>query len=334
MSISLETIALKNGRDVSPLIVTGPDLEWADRMDDLLGHKGETYQWQNREAMRRETGLEARYYVLAADSIPFANISVFEGCGVGVLGHVFTKPDQRGNGAASALMSLAMNDFKTRGGKALFLGTGYGSQAYRIYQAHGFRGIAPQSGLMEFYTGPRDAFEDAFFDANDCAPGPPGWADWPLMEPLMHADIPGVIRSMRMGILGRGSVEGGLLPILREQQALEPESGTPTCLVLRSQSSGAVPAVACWCWHRVWPRTCVLDLFSHPRYWESAEELVVDLKCPEADRTIAYVDEQTPEKATVLEKAGFHATVTHRRRVAIDTTRTDYVDVTEYERRG
>ncbi|HAA73566.1 TPA: hypothetical protein DCE37_00380 [Candidatus Latescibacteria bacterium] len=40
---------------------------------------------------------------------------------VGLFGHVFTKPEERRKGAANALME----DFRQRGGKALYLGTGY-----------------------------------------------------------------------------------------------------------------------------------------------------------------------------------------------------------------
>jgi hypothetical protein len=55
-------------------------------------------------------------------------------------------------------MNLQMEDFRKRGGKALTLGTGYGSNAYTIYQGYGFRSILPESGIMRYSVEP-DYFE-------------------------------------------------------------------------------------------------------------------------------------------------------------------------------
>jgi hypothetical protein len=78
-------------------------------------------------ALRHDLGLDVFYYILHRDGVPFTNMMNIEYRGVGLYGHVFTKPEDRQKGAASALMPMLMDDFRARGGKALYLGTGYDS---------------------------------------------------------------------------------------------------------------------------------------------------------------------------------------------------------------
>lgn len=323
------TTSLRDGSEATLAVVQGPDTEWADRIAPFLGHKESIWNWQNGVILREECGIEGRYYLLHRDGDPFANAAIFERNGVGIFGHVFTNEDRRGLGAASLLTSTCIRDFADRGGKALSLGTGFDSPPYHIYRRHGFEGIEDGSGQMVHFPDSRDSFSAEFFDPGDTEISAPDWSDWPLSWPLMEAPVPGILRNMRMGLFGRSNTEGAMLVTVHDALSAPPER-PPTCLVLRNRSSGAVLAIASWSWHRTWPQSCVLDVFAHPSAWEAAAELLAQLELPDAERTLAYVDEQTPEKASLLESAGFHAGPTWKRRVAANAARTLFVDVTEY----
>lgn len=325
----LASVTLRDGFAATLGIIRGPDEEWAERLDNLLEHKEEIWVWQNRIALRESIDIEAHYYIAHVDGVPSANVSIFDKNGVGIFGHVFTREDRRGLGAASLLTAKSIEDFTARGGKALVLGTSYDSSAYHIYRRRGFRGTEEGSGQMVYYSDSREEFESSFFNAADQEIVTPGWSEWPLSWPLMEADIPGVVRSIRMSLLGRSNTEGPMLGTLREQLHATADR-PPTCLISRQRTSGAVMAMASWCWHRVWPGSCVVDVFAHPSAWDAAAELLIKLELPKAERTLAYVDEQTPAKAALLDSAGFHAGPTFKRRVAANAARTMYVDVTEY----
>ena len=91
----LGNIRLKTGEEAVAGVIVGPDLDWAERLERLLAHKGGVWNWQNSQAVRSEVGIEARFYVLHRDGDPFANIASFELAGVGHFGHVWTKPEDR-----------------------------------------------------------------------------------------------------------------------------------------------------------------------------------------------------------------------------------------------
>ena len=101
-----------------------------ERIEALLGHKGEEWQWQNSRCARDDLGIDVYYYILHRDGVPFANMMTAECAGVGHFGHVWTRPEDRRKGAADQLMGLQMEDFRGRGGRALYLGTGFDSAAY------------------------------------------------------------------------------------------------------------------------------------------------------------------------------------------------------------
>ena len=45
-------VVLATGEQVEVGVVIGPDAEWAERLERFLGHKGEPWNWQNRQVLR------------------------------------------------------------------------------------------------------------------------------------------------------------------------------------------------------------------------------------------------------------------------------------------
>ena len=106
----LDIVRLKDGETVQAGVVTTPDLEWAERLEKFLIHKGEPWNWQNSVVLHRETGIEVYYYILHRQGEPFSFLMNAELSGVGILGHIWTTPEGRhvpGDGTANGGLSQA-----------------------------------------------------------------------------------------------------------------------------------------------------------------------------------------------------------------------------------
>ena len=107
----LDMVRLKSGEEVELGVVIGPDLDWADRIDeDLLGHKGPTWRWGNRLVLTEAMDLEAYFYILHRDGVPFASVMNIEYQGIGILGHVFTKPEDRRQSAHDGTVESSLSE--------------------------------------------------------------------------------------------------------------------------------------------------------------------------------------------------------------------------------
>lgn len=332
MYSQLGRVRLRGGEMVDAGVVQGPDPEWAERVEQLLGHKGPVWRWGNRAAVRRDLGIEARFYLLHRQGEPLANISTFTCRGVGHFGHVWTRPEDRRQRAASQLMGLQMAHFRETGGQALFLGTGYDSAPYHIYASHGFVGLEPQSGYMEYYSRGKAEFLEEYFAKGVVHEDEVRWRHWPASAPLFTGEQPGAVRCAPLGLLGRASTEGPLLELVEAEEGRRDGGQPRRARLLSRTASQAVVAMACWEWDPLWPSTCVVDLYSHPDFWEDSFALLPALNLPQAERCIAYSDPDCPAKDHALALAGFRSSATLGRRVAADRARTRLVDVRVWER--
>lgn len=319
----LGCVDLKTGERVGVGIVHGPDEAWAARIEPLLAHKGDPWNWQNSEVLRRDTGMDARFYILHREGVPFANILTAVVNGAGLLGHVWTNPEDRRKGAIAALMPLLIEDFLASGGTALNLGTGYDTAPFHIYRRFGFEGIEPLSGYMTLYKGGKAEFEATYFGAGPREIGPVAWRDWPVLPFLFLNDFPGVVRCVPMGIVGRVSSEAGVLPILH---------GSRQASVLRHAITGAALGFATCAPDRLWAETYLADVYCHPNEWERAPELLEALALPAGSRCMAYTDAMCPTKADALKAAGFEPAGSLENWVASDAAGTGRVDVRIWRR--
>ncbi len=300
-----DEMRLKDGRAVECGVVAGPDEAWAGRVEPLLGHKGGLWNWQNAQALRTTTGLEARFYLLSLHGMPFANVCIFAAGGVGILGHVWTMPEFRRQGASTLLMQAAMRDFARRGGEALFLGTNPDGPAYGIYKQHGFSDVVPGSGHMTWYARGQAAFDAAWFAPGPTRIEPLAWRHWPASAPLFLRPGPGVVRCAPLRVFGAGLIEGPLLPAIQAQQERQAAEQGPCAVVLENSASQAVLGLAVWMFDPVWPATCVVDVFCHEDYWSRGSEMLSALAFPPGRRRVAYGDSSCPPKQAVLQAAGF-----------------------------
>jgi GNAT superfamily N-acetyltransferase len=299
-------VALRTGERVIAARVRGPDADWAPRIEKLLEHKGEPWNWQNRALLRGETGLDASFFLLHRAGRPFAHVMIAACGGVGLLAHVWTEPADRGAGASSLLLDAALREFREQGGKALFLGTDPGSLAWHCYRRRGFVPLEVDSGTMAWHRASPTEFDRDWFDAAEAAAEPLAWPHWPASAPLFLVAGGGAARLVGSPLFGRSLPEGPLLPLLRAQSVREP-SAPPAAVVLRSRGSAAVLGFACRSPHPLWPETEILDVSCHPRWWQCAPDMLAALRVPPASdvRTLAFCDELQREKRALFVAAGF-----------------------------
>ncbi|MEZ4512240.1 MAG: hypothetical protein R3C62_10210 [Chloroflexota bacterium] len=321
----LGSVQLRDGERVAAAVVTGPDGEWAARLEGLLQHKGEPWNWQNSAVLRQSLGLEVRFYILHRDGMPFANILTVTRGGVGTFGHVWTNLDDRRKGASTGLMELLLPDFAANGGRALYLHTGYESVAYWLYERFGFRSFAPQDGHMAYFVGDEGVFLRDYFAGETAVISPLSWHHWPTSQPLFAGAWPGYVRCAPLGLTGRQITEEAFLPLLRQ-----PEAGQTAVLV--QPRTGAVCGFACWQWHPIWWGIVLLDVYCHPRYWDRAGELLAALSLPEGQRLLAYADGDCPQKWTALQELGLEKTAVFPPTMPVDPSGSREVGIVGFVR--
>lgn len=309
----LGSVTLKSGERVTAAVIRGPDADWHDRITRFLGHKGDPWNWQNSELLTREAGVEPWFYVLHREGKPFAHQMTVERDGVGIFGHVWTDPVDRGQGAAGALMAVQMAHFRSRRGRALYLGTSFDSPAYHIYRKHGFVGIEPGSGYMTWTDGPLATFEADYFSPGPTVIEPVGWPHWPTTPALTTSSVPGIMRCAPLKLVGRRSTEGSLLPAIQDR---EKNNATASVFVLR-KANGAVVGLAAWAVDELSSNLICADVFCHPAHWAQAGALLRHtLAHAPARRCVAYADSTCPPKVAALSTEGFQLSATWPQRLA------------------
>lgn len=326
----LGDVILKSGERVQATAVRGPDATWRTRITRLLGHKGDIWLWQNTELLTRETGIDTWFYVLHRAGTPFAHVMTAELAGVGIFGHVWTEPADRQQGAADRLIGRQMAHFRTRGGRALFLNTTFDSPAFHLYRRHGFAPIEHGIGAMRFTSVANELFESSFFAAGTVTIEPIGWQHWPTAPALMMAAIPGIVRCAPLGLFGRKSPEGELLPWIQQSATLSETSGQVS---VARNANGAVVGLAAWAHDPMSAGVICADVFCHPRFWQHGPSLLSrTLSNAPAIRCIAYADSTCPEKHAVLTQSGFRLAAIWPHRLAIDAAAAGFADLLMFER--
>lgn len=139
--------------------VCGGDCPWGD-IADLLRSSFSTFRdWGltggDLEEYRRLDPAVARgfHVVAAADGLAVSHVQVvvrrllFAGVAIPVCGiaNVATRPEWRGRGLATRLLSTALAECRARGIPLAGLYTGFLSDAYRVYRRLGFRDVAAET---------------------------------------------------------------------------------------------------------------------------------------------------------------------------------------------
>jgi len=278
----LGTVELRSGEQMTIKVVECPAGEYAERLTLFLEHKGDVTFRDMKLRLRGDYAqhtldrffvgeLEGRIisqmgYMLARDTLD-----------VGVFGHVYTEPEHRGKGAASALMEVCMRDFNAGPGQALFCGTGTPS-AQRMYASHGFVPLYPEHAPIgpQGYIKPILAADFAELQRIFFAPGQPThvrpahMGDRAKVDKILHQcdAVRGMSSSWHRVFLAAAYPD-----FVRIYQAVE--DGKGIFAVLETDERHVVGyAFALAAGSPCEARAKVLDLLVHPSYHEEAPTLI------------------------------------------------------------
>ena len=296
----LGNTVLKTGERMEVGMINVPDELHAEEIKKFLGHKPGNFKWHiERCVVESLDELETRFYVGKIDGNVVTNIMTVEHDGIGILGHVFTLPEQRRKGACRGTMVYQMEDFRQRNGQALYLGTGYNGHPYHIYHSFGFESVIPESGFMKYHV--NSDFEEHYFASAPARPKPVEWHDWPKLTALSAIVGSDTLRSLIWNVYGPTNLESGFLTF---KHTLETDDAYDDAKLLVTQS-GAIVGLATVCRDSRWQEAiALLDLFFHPNFIDSVPALLSAVKFPEL-KVQCYIDSTAEKKAEVLETAGF-----------------------------
>ena len=281
-------------------VINAPDQPHAEEIKKFLRHKPQFFDWHIERCVTESLDkLETRFYVGKVDGDVITNIMTVEHDGIGILGHVYTLPDQRRKGACKGTMAYQMEDFRERNGRALYLGTGYNNHPYHIYHSFGFESVYPESGFMKYYV--EDNFEETYFAPTNAYPKSVEWHDWPKLTALSGIVGWDILRSLLLSTYGPTNLESAFLTI---KHTLEGSDVLDDAKFLTTQE-GAIVGWAMLNRDSKWRHNiALLDLFFHPNFINSVPSLLSSLKFPEL-KVQCYIDITAEKKAEVLENAGF-----------------------------
>lgn len=105
-----------------------------------------------------------------------------------ILGHVWTRPDQRRQGIATALIRRALAEFRQEGGRAMYLCTD-NPHAFRLYYKAGFRPLIGDG--MRYLAPGQEDFDGTYFAYTGPARVRPGtWGDLARVSALYNQPAP------------------------------------------------------------------------------------------------------------------------------------------------
>ncbi len=291
---------LKTGEPMEVGVINAPDKSHAKEIKRFLGHKHGNYKWHIERCVTETLdSLETRFYIGKLDGNVICNVMTVEHQGIGILGHVFTLPQERRKGACKGVMKHQMENFRQRNGRALYLGTGYKSHPYYIYNSFGFESVFPESGFMKYHVNPD--FEESYFAPADVFTKAIEWQDWPKVTALSAIVGCDTLRSFTWGVYGPTNLEGGFLEL---KHALETDNVYDDAKLLVTQTG----AIVGWATVSREPRwrntTAVLDIFFYPNFAASVPKLLSALRFPEL-KVQCYIDSAAEQKAEILTSAGF-----------------------------
>jgi len=296
---SLGNAELKTGEVVEIGVFTSPvEEEFRESLNKLLGHKGWEWVWQIGLSVDGKTDtLENRFYVARRGDDLISNVCTFECKGVGLLGHVWTPPEERRKGLCKNIFIKLMDDFRARGDGLMVLGTGFDTPPWHIYKRFDFVEYFDGSGLMRYSAD--DDFEKKYFAAGPAKVVEPTWSAYPRLDALA-AEPEEFTKSVAYGKFGKTMLEDAYLYIMHG--ILEGEG--VSAKLLESDATGAIVGYAWTVPDRRFRGTFLLDLYAQANHLDGHAKLLDAMTWPDAKVT-TYVEAGLDVKMKALEAAGF-----------------------------
>ena len=314
----LGTVQIKSGQQMEIGVVRAPDAEWAERLAGFLSHKGPDWVPQVEMALTGSLDSMLSLFFIGLVEGQLACHTVVSGeRRVGILGHVYTRPEDRRKGAIKILMEHVLA-YCTSCYDVLSLMTGFDTPPYWIYHSLGFRGVTPTSDEMLWQ--PRETHLP--FAPGSTAVRDLEWGDWAFLNLMSFQtdDDYEMPRSPLLGLKGLGHVEASFITL--QMRRLADPSIQAKALV-----SGAGATVG---WTLLAPDlhwfgdVLELDLCVHPNFIEDLVSLASSIELPHS-KVVSYVTDPAGERARALLQLGFRQETTLKGFLQNDGARDLYV---------
>lgn len=293
---------LRTGEWLRVGVVEGPDAEWLPRVAPFLGHKPDQYRHHIRAALEGPLeGLETRFYVGTVDERLISQVMVVGDRRVGILGHVFTRPEERRKGACATILQHQMDHSRRLGYRALCLGTGFDSHPCHLYRRFGFQGVAPGNGCMRWLATP--TVEEEIFAPGETDVRDGRWEDWAYgfllsVRPVLpDEELP---RNVTLGVRTQSSTEGAFLQFQRRRER-EPGLQLKVLVSAAGTPVGWAMLAPDLRWFR---EHWLLDVDVHPAFLDHLPKLIAALAWPEAE-VVSYSTDPAGPRSRALRQAGF-----------------------------
>jgi GNAT superfamily N-acetyltransferase len=289
---------VKTGETVEIAVITPVDPAWTGPLQKLLGHKGPEWLWQVNLSLEGKTdALESRFYVARRGDVLVSHICTFEKDGIGLLGHVWTPPEERRKGLSSAILRVLMDDFRARGGRTMLLNTHYDTPPWHIYRNFGFEAYCEGSGCMRYRIEPD--LERKYFARGASSVVDASWAAWPRLN-LLVAGPEEFVKSIAYSKFYMDYVEDAYIYLMTERA----NNPRVSVRLLESDSTAAVVGYAWVVPDKRFPEVFLLDLYSHPNHPAGYGPLLEAIRWPAA-KVQCYVEAGRRTKARALKSVGF-----------------------------
>ncbi len=297
---TLSDVTLKSGEGMQVVRTIAPEPAWTDRILPFLNHKGP--HWLEPMRVAYDEGLDdvvmTDYLGVLGDGEIVGNITTVEYAGVGILAHVFTPEHHRRKGICTHLINALRDDVTARGLRAMYLGTGYDTHPYHIYETIGFRGRG-DSGKMTWAID--EDFHESYFAPGDTTIEETTWNDWAPLDALYAVSGQWQLKNFWLQLIGHAGFEGPYLTVRREMA-----EGRLLDVKVMRKADGSVMGHAMLGRHPLWKgRPLVLDVMVHANFYGRTGELLGTIAVPPGSKVVAYCDQYASVKMDVLESLGF-----------------------------
>jgi hypothetical protein len=289
-------VTLKTGRAMRICMVKTPNQFHDNNIASFLSHLNELWLWQLDLTIRGKLDeLESRFYLGLFEDEIISNVSTWEYRSIGIVGHLFTIKNRRGEGACTALMKAVIHDFYYRGGKVLI--GGFNPSSYPIAERLGFKSLVGKSEVMHLDLHPD--FERDYFRAERVFFRDTMWKDWPGVSLLFGIKEGWRLRSMKHKIFGPFDYEDSFLEDMKEKiKALT------VAKVLTTERGNIVGYATLTSKHRLKDSFLLLDFFVHPSNPNFADSMLKAMKFPKG-KIRCFVELDNDEKRDILRRQGF-----------------------------
>jgi len=250
---------------------------------------------------------------------------------IAYMGEVATEEKQRRKGIATNLLEVAIDIFKSNGGRAIYITNLCPNAPHRIYRRLGFQaygyGLMTYRGIIRLTVDERsEDFDGSYYehDSNTSIRSV-NWGDLPHFIALLNYPHPWIVRAYNFGLIGPGVFDELGRSFMNFMKTLKEGN---TCLVLEDSRKRMVGTAYTSSLHtRSQSHVKTVDFLVHPNYLSEPAELlnalVEKLGNGKAEKLQAYAAATDRSRTEILRLCGFKREATLRDQLRMGGRRID-----------